>query len=589
MARRLFLLLALSFLVASCSEEEAELSVDLKTDFLAGVEFTEIRAEVRDATDVEERVLGSVLTRAQRGVDFIRGRRVAQFAGATSGARRVFVTLIDPGGRGFITRTTLLETSGSYALTVVITRDCRDVVCPASGDPPTHTTCSGGRCVDPRCRPGSVDETCGVPECSGDTQCLPRVACAEGVCASGSCLFRGRVDGCASGEVCDPEDGCVPLPPEDAGPEGDAGPPIDGGPLPDSGHDDAGDASSDGGVAPPDAGGSPPDTGPPPDAGDHDGGCVGVGTMCPVIGAHGDCAIGVRRCISGVIQCIGPDPRPEVCDGNDNDCDNIPDDGDPESGGACTTTMMGRCRPGTEHCNASAGMLECRPNFSPVAELCGDSIDQDCSGLCNDDCPLGFTRLPGASSPIYAGGAEVSSGNCPAATAVITGFGTALEGGALTVAAAHGKCTRPEIMVTAGTPSIRYTSASDTINIGNSSGEVQTACPAGYVATGITGKHTTSGRTIINQLAVSCRQLVLVGVPGDPYSLEMTPSYLSGPVMAAPVGNGASGEPFDFECPEGEVLIGVRGARESPFPYSMTSFGVRCGSLSLTVDTSTGC
>ncbi|TFH19599.1 MAG: DUF4082 domain-containing protein, partial [Myxococcales bacterium] len=65
---------------------------------------------------------------------------------------------------------------------------------------------------------------------------------------------------------------------------------------------------------------------------------------------------------------------PELCDGKDNDCDTVVDDGNPESGGGCATGLLGECAAGTEQC--IGGSLQCVANNSPVSELC-DALDND--------------------------------------------------------------------------------------------------------------------------------------------------------------------------------------------------------------------
>ena len=78
-----------------------------------------------------------------------------------------------------------------------------------------------------------------------------------------------------------------------------------------------------------------------------DDGDPGGGVLCGV--DTGDCRRGVTACVDGDVQCVGGQgPVDEVCDGRDNDCDGVIDQGDPEGGGSCGINM-GQCAPGTVH------------------------------------------------------------------------------------------------------------------------------------------------------------------------------------------------------------------------------------------------
>ncbi len=85
-----------------------------------------------------------------------------------------------------------------------------------------------------------------------------------------------------------------------------------------------------------------------------------------------------------------PDPKGEICNGEDDDCNGTIDDGYPGVGeecsvgvGACETAGTTVCTKDGEstRCNATAG--------TPGTELCANSIDDDCNGMTDE----GFDNL----------------------------------------------------------------------------------------------------------------------------------------------------------------------------------------------------
>jgi hypothetical protein len=81
----------------------------------------------------------------------------------------------------------------------------------------------------------------------------------------------------------------------------------------------------------------------------------------------------------------------EVCDGVDNNCNGSVDEGNPGGGAACSTGQAGVCAAGTVVC--SGGALTCARNQAPTAEVC-DGLDNNCDGVADNGvgCRTGFYR-----------------------------------------------------------------------------------------------------------------------------------------------------------------------------------------------------
>jgi predicted ribosomally synthesized peptide with SipW-like signal peptide len=114
-----------------------------------------------------------------------------------------------------------------------------------------------------------------------------------------------------------------------------------------------------------------------------DEGDPGGGPACNT-GLPGVCSNGTLHCQNGVLSCVqNIQPSAEMCNGLDDDCDGMVDEGDPGGGAACNTGLLGVCAAGTVHCQS--GALQCVQNVPSGTEIC-DGLDNDCDGMVDEDC-----------------------------------------------------------------------------------------------------------------------------------------------------------------------------------------------------------
>jgi hypothetical protein len=129
---------------------------------------------------------------------------------------------------------------------------------------------------------------------------------------------------------------------------------------------------------------------------------LGLGVQCTdpgleVLGDTGVCEFGVTGCPQGAVICEGyVGPTPEICDGEDDDCDGTTDNGFPGLGQACTRGTGGCTTFGTFACNSTMDGVVCNapPPTAGSPETC-NGVDDDCNDVTDEGAPDDWVEFSG--------------------------------------------------------------------------------------------------------------------------------------------------------------------------------------------------
>lgn len=113
-----------------------------------------------------------------------------------------------------------------------------------------------------------------------------------------------------------------------------------------------------------------------------DGAIAGVGEACTVVAAQPGtpCASSKTACSGGQILCPQTwSPKPEECNGIDDDCDLAVDEPAEVNGQPCPTGLPGICSEGSATCDAGSIVCLAITNPGDQAETCNGK-DDDCDG-----------------------------------------------------------------------------------------------------------------------------------------------------------------------------------------------------------------
>lgn len=109
---------------------------------------------------------------------------------------------------------------------------------------------------------------------------------------------------------------------------------------------------------------------------------------CTVDNTHGSC-VGQSLCVGGVVICNGPTPQPEICNGGDDNCDGIVDEGFVDT----DSDQTADCVDDDDDGDNDPDVSDCKPLdpaiHSGAMEVCGNTVDENCNNAVDDEDAMG--------------------------------------------------------------------------------------------------------------------------------------------------------------------------------------------------------
>jgi hypothetical protein len=258
----------------------------------------------------------------------------------------------------------------------------------------------------------------------------------------------------------------------------------------------------------------------------------------------------------------------DICDGLDNNCNGLADEGNPGGGAACDTGRAGVCEAGITSC--TGGEIVCNQSTAASAEIC-DALDNDCNGAINNGCPDSIALGVGTASPQFADADGGSPYSIPCATgAAVVGFygrsGSEID-------AIGPVCAPIQLFERTDTTPWRYEvrggTRTDTSTRGGGGGSpFRATCPANEFVIGVNGR----AADRMDAWQFTCGTMSITGNPG---SLAVTRTSVS---TSAYLG-GSGGSNFSYTCPENRIVTGISGRSGS----LLDSISVTCSQLTFGV------